>query len=582
MDYAFFKAVEQAKTLIADSARKEFGKNVENAVVAPARDPGQADLASPICFSLAKELGKNPAELAKELAEEINKQLVKTAAGHLERAEAANGYVNFFFSQKFFDDSVGQAVTAGEGFGSWTFGKGRKIVVDFSSPNVGKPMHIGHIRSTILGDSVRKLLQKCGFNVVGENYLCEAGNQVATLMLGIQEFGPEKLKDDKDLLDYYVRISQKVEGDEELKKKALEIVHKMENGDKSIAGQLKKVRDISLPPLYRNYLALGVEFESEVFDSEVVELGKKMVAEAVEKGAAFKDETGGEIVGNLEEKTKLPNLVILRSNGTTLYSTRDLGLAEERWQKYKFDAAIYVTASEQNTHFRQVFKLLELMGREYAAKMEHIGFGLIFLEGGQKLSSRKGQVLLLEDVLAEAVEKAGKEIGREGYSDEERKTIAEQVGIAAVKFAVLRVTSQKDIHFSPEKSVSFQGDTGAYVQYTFVRSRKILEKAAEEGKEKAGKANGNYSYLPEERLVAKTVAEFPAVVKNAAEARQPNQVCDYLLRLCAAFSTFYNNCPVLKAETAEGREKRLELVRAVNATLGEGLKLLGMRTPAKM
>ncbi len=588
MDYALLTAVEEAKTLIAGAAREKYAKTVENAVVSSSRDQAQADLASPACFSLAKQMGKNPADLAGELAAEINAQLNGQparengpAGGYLERAEASNGYLNFFFSPKFFDDCLKQVAP---GYGAWAFGNGRKAVVDFSSPNVGKPMHIGHIRSTILGDSVRKLLQKCGFEVVGENYLCEAGNQVATLMLGIREFGPENLNDDKDLLDYYVKISKKVEETPELKQKALEIVNKMENGDKSIAEQLQRVRTLSLPPLYRNYKTLGIEFESEVYDSDVVEKGKKMVAEAVEKKVAFKDEKGGEIVGALEEKTKLPNLVILRSNGTTLYSTRDLGLAEERWNKYAFDACIYVTASEQNTHFRQVFKLLELMGRGYSAKMEHIGFGLIFMEGGQKLSTRKGQVLLLEDVLNSAVEKAGEEIGRQGYSDEEKKTIAEQVGIAAVKFAVLRVTSQKDIHFSPEKSVSFEGDTGAYVQYTFVRSKKILEKAAAEGAlgATAGGAGGKYAYLPEERLVAKTIAEFPSVVKNAAESRQPNQVCDYLLRLCAAFSSFYTNCPVLKADSAQAREKRLEIVKATNLTLSEGLGLLGMKTPEKM
>ncbi len=574
-----------ARECIARAVSGEFAMEMDahSVQVSAPRDAEiqTADLCSPVSFELAKKLGLPPAKVAERLLPRISQALQGAPDGLLAKCGVLNGYLNFSFSSAFFEKAAFEASNRGERFGSSDFGQGKTVVIDFSSPNVGKPLHIGHIRSTILGDSIRNLFSFCGYKTIASNYLCEAGAQVAKLMLAVQEFGAEKIKDEKDLLGYYVKISGQIDADPALKEKAAKILEQMENGDPAVLRGLAAVREISLPPVYKSYGTLGVSFDEECFDSTLVESAKKIVSEAVEKKVAFKDKTG-EIVGDLESRCTLPNFILLRSNGTTLYGTRDLALADYRWEKYRFDSDIYVTASEQNLHFKQVFKILEFLGREYVSRCEHIGFGLIFLEGGQKLSSRKGSVLLLEDVLDEAVAKAREEIKRKAeYSEREIGEIAKEVGVAAVKFAVLRVTAEKNIPFSAARAVSFEGDSGAYLQYTFVRCQNILRKAKEQGISFSAPA-AHSDYAPSEREVVKLIAAFPSVVESACNKRAPQQLCDYLLKLASAFSSFYAACPVLAAESEGEKKKRLVIVAATKNAMANGLTLLGIRLPEKM
>ncbi|MFQ5406401.1 MAG: arginine--tRNA ligase [Candidatus Micrarchaeia archaeon] len=564
---AFCAAQRQVQELIAKSA-----ESTEKIPVSPAPDNTQADASSPVCFSLAKKEKTDPVKLAEKLCEQINKHIKDNQL--VSSCKAEKGYLNFKFSNKFFQQTLLQSQE--ENFGKNDFGQGKTAIIDFSSPNVGKPLHIGHIRSTILGDSIRKLLDFCGYKTTASNYLCEAGMQVAKLMLAVKEFGEKKIKDEKDLLEYYVKINEKIEADEKLKQKANEIVEKMENGDKSTTKLLEKVRNMSLKPIRKNYEVLNVEFDEECFDSTLVETSKKIVQEALDKKIAFKDEKE-EVVADLENHSKLSNLIILRSNNTTLYSTRDLALADYRWKKHKFDLNIYVTASEQNTHFRQVFKILELLGRPYVEKCRHLGFGLIFLEGGKKLSTRKGSVLLLEDVLNEAKQKAKEEIKRKGeYSQQETEHIAQTVGQGSLKFAVLRVGAEKNIHFSTKQAVSFEGDTGAYLQYTLVRAQNILNKA-----ERTDTQKNNYALDDAEQKIVKTIAQFPLIIENACKNRSPQQLCDYLLKLASQFSAFYASHPVLQAKNQQ-QFQRLKIVRATKNVLSNGLGLLGIQKPEKM
>lgn len=577
MDYAYQTGRAQAQALLS-SALKSAGYDSQSALrVEPAKS-AEFDLASPVAFMLAKDAKKAPAQVATTLLQAV-KESADGSSGYIESVQAVNGYLNFNFSNRFFVDAAAQAAEAGDAYGQDDDNAGKTVIVEYSSPNVGKPMHIGHIRSTILGDAVANLFAASGAKVIRMNYLCEAGAQVAGLLLACEKWGMEKISNEKELLPYYVEISKKIEQDEALKKREQEIISLMESGDAAIASILMRVRELTIAPINQNYKRLGIRFDESVYDSDYVALSKKLVAEAVEKGLAQKDKNG-EIVGLLEGKSSLPNLIILRSNGTTLYSTRDMGFAQWRWDKYHFDESVVVTASEQNTHFKQVFKLLELMGREYTPRLSHIGFGLVFLEGGVKLSTRKGNVLLLSDVLDEATSLAKAQIKHaDEYSAEEVAAIADAVGVGAVKFAILRVSAEKNISFSIDKAVSFEGDTGAYLQYTLVRAKNILRKA-NSGQPVA--PQGDAEMVAEEKTLAKMIAQYPNVVSASAASRAPHQICDYALKTAAAFSSFYAACPVLEAESDEKKQLRLLLVAATASVLGNALGLLGIVVPEKM
>ena len=582
MDYAFDAAVSQARALLSSSL-EAAGFSVPEAEirVEPSKAAG-ADLSCTIAFALAKKAGKNPKEIAEQVANGIRDALAANAqkTPYISEAAAANGYINFVLSVSFFSQASAGAADS-KNFGSFSDFSGKTAVVEYSSPNVGKPMHIGHIRSTILGDSVANLLACAGYKVVRMNYLCEAGAQVAGILLAVDTFGAESLKTEKDVLKYYVDITARIEADPALKAREQEIVSLMENGDPAIQKNLLTVRKLTVAPFDENYERLGIKFDKSVFDSDYVPIAKELAAEAQAKGLAKKDEKG-ETVGLLEGKSNLSNLIILRSNGTTLYSTRDMGFAEWRWEKYGFDRSVIVTASEQNMHFRQVFKMLELMGREYASRLSHIGFGLVFLEGGVKLSSRKGQVLLLEDVLDDAEGLALAQIKDRGYSAGDAKKIAFAVGVGAVKFAILRVSAEKNINFSMQKAVSFEGDTGAYLQYTVVRAKNILRKAGYAASAPSTAANVATGLTKDERELAKMISQYPQAVRSAAASMAPHQICDYALKVAAAFSTFYSSSPVLEAESEEKKQLRLVLVAATVSTLESALALLGINVPDKM
>ncbi len=532
-----------------------------------------ADLASGYCFEAAKvEKKSSPKDVAELKAKEIAKPI--TDSRFFDKVENLNGYLNFFLSNSFYNNVLKE--TQKDSYGETKDGKGKTVIVEFSSPNVGKPMHIGHIRSTILGDAIERAYEFQGFKTIGSNYLCDAGSQVGKLMLGIQLWGEENIHDEKDLLQFYVKINEKIEGDPKLVEEVKKIVKKMEDGEEVLKEQLDRVRRISLNAFEENYRNLGITFKEEVYDSQYAELGKKLALEAEKQGLAERG-PDNELFAKLEEY-KLPNLIILRSNNTTLYSTRDLALAEWRAKKYKFDKCIIITASEQNTHFNQVFKILELLGRKFASKLQHIGFGLIDVKG-VKMSSRKGQVLFLVDVLRDAKEAALNEIKiRENVEPAIAEETAWQIGIGAIKFGVLKISPEKNISFDIEKAVQFEGDTGAYVQYAVVRCNSILNDAAN-NKEQKTRTFKEFNEFEKDLL--KKVAKFPEVVKSAANSNKPHTICDYTIELANSFSKFYANCKVLTDDQTD-RQKRLQIVSAVKTTLTNAMKILNIPMPQKM
>ncbi|MFH0973205.1 MAG: arginine--tRNA ligase [Candidatus Micrarchaeota archaeon] len=573
-EYAQERAQKEAAQALAAAAKKLFSVSIEPLVSRSAK-PEFGDLSSAAAFEIAKTAKRNPVDIAKKLAAETAQALPPLFSS----VAALGPYVNFVYSNEFYAALLDEVSVAGEVYGSSESGARRRVVVDYSSPNIGKPMHVGHIRSTILGDSVCRLLRFTGCSVVGSNYLCEAGTQTAKLMLALHELEKRKLNDEKDLLDYYVKIHKRIEENPELLEKARVIVEDMENGEVKLKKELAEVRRISVDAFDRNYALLGVSFEETIFDSDMVPLAKRMALELLDKKIAFRDKDG-EIVGDLE-KFELPNLIVLRSNGTTLYSTRDLALAETRFQAHKFTECVYVTGSEQKNHFNQVFKILDLLGKPYAAGLKHVSFGLISLPSG-KMSTRQGNVVLLEDILNAVIAEAQKEIlKRRGadYSESEIGAIAKQIGVGSTRFAFLRVSPEKNIVFDPAAAVVFEGDTGAYVQYALVRCRSILAKAAEVGlATKIAKSE----FGKEEKALLALAAEFPLAVESAARAMQPHQACDFLLKFCAAFNAFYAACPVLSAENDEDKVRRLRIVDASLRVIENGLGLLGISAPEKM
>jgi arginyl-tRNA synthetase len=587
--------VEYSREKAEEECLKALGlpEKEGNRFFAVPKSEEHGDLACAIAFSLAKKERKSPKEIAEDIALKLSSFKLPAS---IEKIEAKDGFVNFFFSNGYYAQSLSQALELKEKFGEGDSGKGKKIVVEFSQPNVGKPFHVGHIRSTILGDAVANLKKSQGWKTVRMNYLGDSGTQVAKLLLALELF-KEKLpevKDEKTMLEYYVKIHKEIEAKPEVEEKAKEYLEKIEDGDSETIKKVEFIRKKSYEAFQRNYDLLGVKFDVVTGESEFVKSSKKIVVEALKKKIAFVDK-GGETVVKLEHYG-LPNFIVLRSNGTTLYTTRDLGLADYKFEKFGFDSSVILTAAEQNLHFKQVIKTLELLGRKYAQNYKHVGFGLISLQEG-KLSTREGRVVFLEDVISETVKAAlheltafgwhAKELNSEridritDYTNKEKTEIAKRVGIGSLKFSILRITPEKNILFNPKTAVSFAGDTGAYAQYTCVRAKSILEKAKEE-KAKIPSDLSKFGFNREERGVTKLIAEYPIVLKNASNAMQPHQLCDFILRLSAAFNEFYHAHSVLKAEKNEEKPKRLALVKATALVLENALSLLGIKVPEKM
>ncbi|MFH0713531.1 MAG: arginine--tRNA ligase [Candidatus Micrarchaeota archaeon] len=574
-----YKARQECQELIEKTLEKLYKIKKEANVEVHFESSRKADASTAVAFQLAQELKKNPVQIASEIAAQCKPTKL------IDSISALGGFVNFTFSQEYYKNAIAESVDVP--FGS-AKPNGKVAIVEYSSPNVGKPLHIGHCRSTIYGEVLKKLLIANGWETTGSNFLCEAGTQVAKLIVGMRHYGGAKVKDERELLDYYVRINSEIEKNPQLAEETRSVLEKMESGDKEIAAELKHVRDLSLPAVHELYKQLNVTFDEEIYDSDYITHGKELVQEAVEKKIAFKDKTG-EIVGNIES-TGVPNLIILRSNGTTLYSTRDLGLAEARWKKYKPDLSVIVTGSDQNLHFRQVVKLLELLKRPIAGRIKHIGYGLIMLPEG-KLSSRAGRVVFLQDVINEAADAAEKEIltRQPDINKKEAKLRAKEIGVAALKFALLKVSAEKNITFDFNKMVSFEGDTGAYLQYSLVRCKSILEKSEAEKKEnkksaksKKTKTTPHYELNQEEKELLIILSAFPLVVENAARSLAPQVICDYLLKTAAAFSKFYSLHSVLNAESEELKAQRIELVKATANVMQKGLKILGITPMERM
>jgi len=539
-------------------------------------DDKMGDYAFP-CFRLAKILRKAPPVIAKELAAALQGESIFASV------EPVNAYVNMFISREAFAESlVSDVIKEGDMFGHSDIGAGKRVIVEYSSPNIAKPFHIGHIRSTVIGNSIYKLYDCLGYDTVRINHLGDYGTQFGKMICAYRHWGSRQDVIDspiKTLLSYYTKFHREVEDHPELDQEARDIFTKLEHGEKEETELWQWFRDESLKEFTKVYGMLGIAFDSYAGESFYSDKMPRFVEELKEKGLLEESE-GAQIV-DLDKYGMSPAL-ITKSDGSTLYITRDIAAAVYRKEHYDFYKNLYIVSSGQNLHFQQWIKILELMGYEWAKDCVHIPFGLVSLEDGT-MSTRNGRVVFLEDVLNRSVEKT-KEIMIEKHVDtDDMDQTAADVGIGAVIFQELSNNRIKDYVFKWDRVLNFDGETGPYVQYTHARAASVLRKAGPAAVEKAGKSVTDASFITGDSAYAleKAIYTMPDVIREAADKYEPSIVTRHLIDIAQAFNRFYHDEHVLVDDEAE-KNAKLTLVIAAKTAIKNGLALLGMKAPEKM
>lgn len=537
--------------------------------VPPNKDMG--DFAFP-CFKLAKVFRKSPNMIAAELSEKIE------AKGVISNVTPLGGYINFFVNKSQLAETVIKDVlTKKEKYGHSDLGKDKTIVIDFSSPNIAKPFHIGHIRTTVIGNALYKIYDSQGYNTVRINHLGDYGTQFGKLIVAFKLWGNKEAVEANpipELLKLYIQFHDEAERHPEMEDEARAWFTKLENGDKEAKELWQWFRDESLKEFARVYDLLDIEFDSYNGESFYSDKMDRVIDIIKDKGLL--QESQGTNIVDLEEYN-MPPALITKNDGSTLYMTRDLAAALYRKENYDFEKCIYVVGSQQSLHFQQLFKVLELVGFEWAKDMVHVPFGMVALEEGT-MSTRKGRVVFLEDVLKQAIEKTKETMLTKNPNALNVDEIAKQVGVGAVVFQELSNSRIKDYTFSWSRTLSFEGETGPYVQYTHARCCAVLRKAEEEVT-----TDINYELLNDvdSAEVLKVIASFNKTILNAMRKNEPHIITRFVLDLAQAFNKFYHDNSIL-VEDAELRKARLALVCATRQALENGLKLLGMQAPERM
>jgi len=534
-------------------------------------NPEMGDLALP-CFKLSKIMRRSPVQIAQELAEKLQ------VSEYIDKVEAVSGYLNIFFNKSaFIKEVLESAIKEKDKYGSQDVGKGKTVVIDYSAPNIAKPFHVGHLRSTVIGNSLYKIFEFMGYNCVGVNHLGDWGTQFGKLIVAYKKWGSrEKVEKDqiKELMALYVRFHDEAEKNPELDDEARAWFTKMERGDQEALELWKWFKDISLKEFDRVYKVLGVSFDSYAGESFYNDKMDATVEELKQKNL-LKESEGAQIV-DLEEYG-MPPCIILKKDGSTLYATRDITAAIYRKNTYDFDKCIYVTGASQSLHFQQWFKVIELMGYPWAKNLIHVPFGIVSL-GGEKLATRKGKVVLLEDILNEAIKKTREIIEEKSPNMENKDETAREIGVGAVIFSDLSNNRIKDVSFTWDEALNFDGETGPYVQYTHARTCSVLNKA---GMEPSSEFNAELLSTKEEYQLVKTLYQFPEKVIQAMNDLEPSVITRYLVDVAQDFNRFYHEHSIL-VEDQELRKARLALVAATRIALSNGLKLIGLSAPERV
>jgi len=538
--------------------------------IPPQREMG--DYAFP-CFKLSRVLRMGPPQIAQSLAAAID-------AGDLCEAKPMGGYLNFYLNRSNFAQKTLETVLdAGERYGAGSEGEGKTICLDFSSINIAKRFHIGHLSTTMIGHSLRRIYQFLGYRTVAINYLGDWGTQFGKLICAYKMWGKreEVERDGVDALTrLYVRFHEEAEKNPALDDDGRRWFKAIEDGDAEAMELFNWFKELTLRDTHRVYDLLGVTFDS--YNGEAF-FNNKMgrVIDELKAKNLLKLSEGASIVDLDEETTGMPPCLILKKDGATLYATRDIAAALWRKDEYDFDKCLYITAYQQDLHFRQWFKVVEKMGYDWAKDLVHVAFGMISYEG-QSLSTRKGHMIFLEELLNSAIEKAREIIEQKSPNLENKDEVARQVGIGAVVYADLQNNRIKDIDFSWERVLSFDGETGPYVQYTHARCCSALRKA-----EALPAAEPDYAALSDDyaQELLRQLSRFPETVREAALRYEPSIITRAVTELCKAYNKFYYENRIL--DEADGiREARVRLTRAVKNTIKTGLYLIGMEAPERM
>lgn len=534
-------------------------------------DTDMGDLAFP-CFKLSKTLRRSPVQIASGISQSLKLDCVQSA-------EAVNGYLNIKISDEYLSDNVlPEILDKKENYGAPAYGEGKTVVLDYSSPNVAKPFHIGHLGTTVIGHSLKKLHEFAGYKCIGINYLGDWGTQFGKLIVAYRLWGDkeqiEKGGIDK-LVELYVRINNEIKGDEEkgiparpdLADMARAEFHKMEIGDEENIAIWKWFVEISLEEYQKTYKQLDITFDSYKGESFYTDKMPEQVQKLRDMGL-LKIDDGASIV-DLEEYG-MPPCLILKRDGSTLYPTRDIAAAYYRKNTYDFDKAIYVTSNQQILHFKQWFKVVELMGYDWYDKLVHIPYGTVSLNG-ERLATRTGNVVLLRDLFSLAIEKVTSIMEEKNPELKGRGDIAEAVGVGAIVFYYLSNNRIKDINFNLEEALSFDGNTGPYVQYTYARACSVLEKA--------GECNfDNFKITaPEEAALLKTLCRYEEKVNQAIKEYEPSIITRFILDIAVAFNKFYHNCQILSADDTDVRNTRIKLTEATKYVLGSAFSLVCLK-----
>ena len=538
------------------------------------KDSSMGDYAFP-CFKLAKQMHKAPQLIASELKEKI------VLDNNIEKLEVVGGYINFYINRNIIIKEVTEEFNKkGEKFGSSNEGNGKNIVIDYSSPNIAKPFHIGHLRSTVIGSSLYKIYEFLGYKSIGVNHLGDWGTQFGKLIEGYKRWGDEYDIDSnpiEELTKIYIRISNACKEDESILEECRNNFKKLEDGDAYCRELWERFRAVSLKEFQKIYDLLGVKFDS--YNGEAFYTDKMPeIVKMLDKTGKLVESQGAKII-DLEDKGMAPCMIV-KSNGSTTYDTRDLAAILYRARNYDFEKAIYVVAYEQNLHFKQIFEVANLLDidEKYKNNLIHVPFGMVRLKTG-KMSTREGNVIKLEDILNESIARAQKIIEEKNPDLEDKEEIARKVGIGAVIFNDLSNNRIKDEVFDWDIMLNFQGETGPYVQYIYVRTKSIIDKAGY-----VPEFEGvDFSKITDDASmnIIKILYSFGDTVKMAAEKNEPSIVSRYLIDLAQAFSSFYVENHIVGEEKSI-QDARLYLTNMVGTVLKQGLSLLGIEVPDKM
>ena len=558
-----------------------IGANLEELTETEIKDmievPGKADMgdyAFP-CFKLAKIFRKAPHMIAMDIKAAIEGSEI------FEKVEQVNAYVNMFLSQESFTKNIINEVNSNpEAYGQQSVGKGKKVIVEYSSPNIAKPFHIGHIRSTVIGNSIYKIYDALGYDVVRINHLGDYGTQFGKMICAYRHWGNKEdvqREPIKTLLSYYTKFHVEVEDNPDLEQEARDIFRRLENGEAEEVALWKWFREESLKEFTQVYDMLNISFDSYKGESFYSDKMPRFVGELKAKGL-LEESQGAQIV-DLSDYDLSPAL-ITKSDGSTLYLTRDIAAAVYRKETYDFYKDIYVVASQQDLHFKQLFRIIDLLGYDWAKDCVHVPFGMVSLEEGT-MSTREGRVVFLKDVLDQAVEKTKEIMIEKNVITENVDETAAMVGIGAVVFQELSNYRIKDYVFSWDRMLNFDGETGPYVQYTHARAASLFRKAGEDIEQIGSEIKTEYLRSKAAYELTKLIYKYPEIVVEAAEKYEPSIITRYIVDLAQGFNRFYHDEHIL-VDNKEEKLAKLALVKAAKTTIKNGLALLGISAPERM